>query len=205
MSLLNTEQIKKLLRQIIEEIREKPVGFASFHAFSDAADQKKRALVDADRHVQTDVLSMPEVEQSDASKLLATVTQAEKDRTITSMPEVEQSNPALLQATVTQADTARSITNFPTEYPLPSTQVSDLKRLEEISIFRFGAIKFKVDFVELGITRLYTIDYVMLSNWLAKNVGKTWKDYVKPDLLRLYNLLAGTKAIVDLMKKEAGE
>jgi len=33
---------------------------------------------------------------------------------------------------VTQADTARSITNFPTEYPLPSTQVSDLKRLEEI-------------------------------------------------------------------------
>jgi len=73
------------------------------------------------------------------------------------------------------------------------------------SIFRFGAIKFKVDFVELKITRLYTIDYVMLSNWLAKNSGKTWKDYVKPDLLRLYNLLAGTKEIVDLMRKEAEE
>jgi len=105
MSLLNAEEIKKLLREIAREIREKPIGFASFHAFSNAADQVKRALVDADRHVQTDVLSMPEVKQADAAKLKATVTQAEKDR---------------------------SITNFPTEYPLPSSQISDLRKLEEI-------------------------------------------------------------------------
>jgi len=51
---------------------------------------------------------------------------------VQSMPEVKQADPALLKATVTQAAKDRTITNFPTEYPLPSSQISDLKKLEEI-------------------------------------------------------------------------
>jgi hypothetical protein len=57
-----------------------------------------------------DVKTIPDVTQSDKTKLLATVTQAEKDRTVTGTVSAEQSDQTKLKATVTQASTARTVT-----------------------------------------------------------------------------------------------
>jgi len=75
--------------------------------------------------------------------------------------------------------------------------------LHSFGISQYGAITFIVDYLELGISRPFTISVVMLRNWLKANPAKTWKDYLKTELLRLYNLLSETKTILDLMKGEA--
>ena len=67
--------------------------------------------------------------------------------------EVEQVDEAKLKATVTQAAKDRTITNFPTEYPLPSEQVTDLKSVSVTNMPTDYATEPTLKLVRWGVTR----------------------------------------------------
>jgi len=104
-----------------------------------------------------------------SAPLKTKVYQAEKDRTISNFP----SEYPLPSSQVSDLKNV-SVTNFPSEYPLPSTQVTDLKN---VSISREGAYTpFSVEFTASGTQTIYTPS----SGKKAQVLG--WSLYNKDDV-----------------------
>ncbi len=66
-----------------------------------------------------------------------------------------------------------------------------------------NTVQFNLRFVELGISVYHGLDLLSYLEWKKANPVGTWREYVAPLLLDLYNSFALAKALKDQLDEES--
>jgi len=92
---------------------------------------------------------------------------------------------------------------------MPAKKVSlqlDVDKTVELSDFNVSGsntVSMTITLVELNIPVPYFLDFIGYLEWTKVNPKGTWRDFVKPMLLSLYDSFALAKRMKDQMESEA--
>ena len=158
------------------------------YAYSNGKGERANALIDADRHVQVDVVTMPTIS---IPPVIGGATEVKQDDEIAALIDVEtaiQNIPATdVSSLATSAKQlpdghAVEVNNLPTEYPLPASQVSTLTPPAPITGFSTST---KQDTGIVTLQDLHNqISFLLdrLEFGMITDKSKTLKVQISPDL-----------------------